>query len=372
MPKVSVIVPTYNRKDLVVETVESALHQNLSDVEIVVVDDGSVDGTREVLSSRFGDQIVYIYQTNRGRSAARNRGITESTGEYVVFLDSDDLLLPNALEVQSLFLDTHPAVGVAYTDGYYCDEVGRDLEPISKTRPPLRGRNMLETLVLDNVIIAPHSAMVRRHCLDRLGAPFFDENLSVGEDSDFWIRLAHLGCLFEYHDVVTCKYRVHGANTYAAGSHRQHIQAFQRSLHKIFNSDYFPGLSHDVQRAFFDAYLSRYLMIDTDSEQQLLDAGNFGLMCGENQAMVLYFIGVKNIIDEGAVEVGRRRLKRALALAPRWKYRIVYWTSHLGQVALRVMIISRRKIGAMFRKQSPVSPVFARLLEYWRQDSAGI
>lgn len=369
MPKVSVIVPTYNRRDLVTETVESALDQTMRDFEVIIVDDGSVDDTQEVLTSRFGGRIKYTYQVNRGRSAARNRGIMESTGKYVLFLDSDDLLLSDALRTQSLFLDTHPSVGVVYSDGYYCDEMGHNLERISRTRPPLQGKNMLETLVLSNVIVAPHSAMVRRSCLDMLGYPFFDESLSVGEDSDLWIRLAHSGCTFEYQDVLTCKYRIHSANTYAAGEYHQDIQAFAKSLYKIYNSGYFLELSPEIQRTFFHFYLLRHLARELDSQQQFLNACTFAMMPAENRAMALYFIGVKNIIEDGLIEVGRKRLRKAIAADARWKYRMVLWVSYLGRRVLRGGILLRRKLGTLVKKRPPLSPVYARFLEHSRQNS---
>ena len=369
MPRVSVIIPTYNRIDLVTETVDSALNQSLVDREVIVVDDGSTDGTREHLAACFGDRIRILCQTNHGRSAARNRGIVESRGEFVVFLDSDDLLKPDALMIQSSFLDSHPTVGVAYSDGYYCDEAGRDLERISSTRPPLRGRNLLESLVLDNLIIAPHSAMVRRTCLDAVGAPWFDEELSVGEDSDFWIRLARAGCSFRNHNVVTCKYRIHSDSTYGAGKRGRHVKAFARSLHKIFASDYFVELSPATHRAFLDSYLLRYLAVDSQSQQQLFDSPNFALLSDENRAMALYFVGVKNIIDERLPELGRDRLTQAIAIDPQWKYRIVYSASHLGTAVLRTIILARRRVHSKLKRHRRVSPVYAQLLQYWREEA---
>jgi glycosyltransferase involved in cell wall biosynthesis len=369
MPKVSVIIPTYNRKDMVTETIESVLNQTMRDFEVVVVDDGSVDNTGEVLMSRFGGRINYIYQTNRGRCVARNRGLLESTGRYVVFLDSDDLLLPGSLEAQSQYLDMHPSTGVIYSDGYYCDEFGRNLERISETRPPLRGKDMLETLVLSNVIIAPHSAMVRRSCFDALGYPFFDESLSVGEDTEFWIRLARSGCIFEYHDVLTCKYRIHGDNTYAPDRYDKDVRSFVESLFKIYNSEYFHELSPEIQRDFFHLYLLRYLAKDPDSQQKLLDSQTFALMPVENRAMASYFIGVKNIIEDGLVALGRQRLREAVATDGRWKYRLVFCSSYLGQFVLRQAIRFRRRLGVAVQKRAPVSPVHERLLEYSRQNS---
>jgi glycosyltransferase involved in cell wall biosynthesis len=363
MPGVSVVIPTYNRASLVGEAIQSVLDQSYRDFEVIVVDDGSNDETRAVVTALKGP-ITYIYQDNRGRCVARNRGILQSSGRYVVFLDSDDMLLPDALRVQSVYLDTHPGVGIVYSDGYYCDEAGRSLDRVSVSRPPLRGSNMLETLVLDNVVIPPHSAMVRKSCLDRLGYPFFDEGLSVGEDTEFWIRLAALGCVFEYQDVATCKYRIHAGNTFATGRFLHDMQCLRESLHKTYNGDYFLELSPEIQKTFFNFYLLGYLAVDPTSQERILASRNFGQLSAEIQAMVLYFIGVKNITEDGMVRVGRERLRKALAADAKWKYRIALHLSSLGPAPLRLTVQARRRIRRLGTRQPPQSPVQARFLEY--------
>ena len=102
---VSVIIPTYNRAHLVTGAIESVLAQTFTDYEIIVVDDGSTDATGEVLSQRYGDRIRYLYQANAGRSVTRNRGVDLAKGEYVAFLDSDDLWLPQKLERMVAFME---------------------------------------------------------------------------------------------------------------------------------------------------------------------------------------------------------------------------------------------------------------------------
>src|SRR5262245_27326295 len=104
MPRVSVIIPTFNRADLIGETVESVLSQTFDDFEIIIVDDGSTDSTKEVIR-RFDGPINYLYQENRGLSCARNRGFDASSGDYVCFLDSDDVWNPRMLERQVSLLD---------------------------------------------------------------------------------------------------------------------------------------------------------------------------------------------------------------------------------------------------------------------------
>ena len=108
-PKVSVIIPTYQHADFVGEAIDSALAQTYTDYEIILVNDGSTDGTKEI-AAEYRNQIKYIYQDNRGLPAARNTGILASKGEYMAFLDADDVWLPNKLKLEVEFLDMHPSV----------------------------------------------------------------------------------------------------------------------------------------------------------------------------------------------------------------------------------------------------------------------
>jgi glycosyltransferase involved in cell wall biosynthesis len=273
MPDVSVIIPTYNRATMVCEAIESVLNQTYKDLEVIVVDDGSTDGTQEVLRGRYDERVRYCFQTNSGRSVARNRGLMASRGSYVLFLDSDDLLLPQALEHEVGYLDAHPDLDVVYTDGYFCDEAGRNVSRIAPARPDHRPEDILEGLVISNVILACHSVMVRRASLDTLEPPYFDEALRGTEDEDLWIRLAARGSTFAYLDVPTCKYRVHDSNaskydpSSAAFWERQ--KSVKRSRFKILRADFFPRLRVDTRERFFYQLLLFQLEGDEVARKEL-------------------------------------------------------------------------------------------------------
>jgi len=129
MKTVSVIIPTYNRAQLVCDAINSVLEQDVKDckLEIIIVDDGSIDETRQIVSS-FGEQVRYIYQTNQGVGAARNRGIKEATGEWLAFLDSDDRWLPDKLSLQFNVLDSFPKHRAVYSN-FYTSENGSIIIP---------------------------------------------------------------------------------------------------------------------------------------------------------------------------------------------------------------------------------------------------
>ena len=124
---VSVVIPAYNRAHLIGETLKSVLEQTYRPIEVIVVDDGSRDGTHEVVE-RFGDEVRCVRQKNAGVSAARNRGIAEATGEFIALLDSDDVWLPWKLEAQVAILHAYPDVGMVWTDMTAISEDGTVLE----------------------------------------------------------------------------------------------------------------------------------------------------------------------------------------------------------------------------------------------------
>jgi glycosyltransferase involved in cell wall biosynthesis len=183
-PKVSVIIPTYNRLPMVKEAVDSVLMQDLEDLELIVVDDGSTDGTAEEID-RFGGRVKLLRQAeNRGVSAARNNGILHSKGKYVAFLDSDDLWVKGKLRSQTAFLDDNPHYPLCYTDEIWIRR-GKRVNPKLKHA---KYSGWIFEKCLPLCTISPSSAMMRRTLFSRVG--LFDEALPVCEDYDFWLRVA--------------------------------------------------------------------------------------------------------------------------------------------------------------------------------------
>lgn len=182
MPRVSVIIPTYNRKDFLLEAVDSVLAQTYEDFELIVVDDGSTDDTEEVLTSN-DERLIYIYQVNRGVSAARNRGIELARGEFIAFLDSDDLWLPTKLQVQVAFMDQHHEAEICYTDEVWIRHGVR----VNPKRKHAKYSGWIYPHCLTLCIISPSSALIRRGFFEEVGT--FDPHLPVCEDYDFWLRV---------------------------------------------------------------------------------------------------------------------------------------------------------------------------------------
>ena len=186
MPRVSVIIPTYNRSELLVKAVASVLDQSFGDFELLVIDDCSPDDTREKIESVGDSRVTYFRNPeNKGVSGSRNFGIEKSQGEYRAVLDDDDEWLPEKLERQVGILDNGPSnLGLVYTGSLSVDLATGSL--IETTIPRYKG-NVLNDLAVLN-FIPTSSVLVRRECFTKIG--LFDENLSYAEDFDLWIRIS--------------------------------------------------------------------------------------------------------------------------------------------------------------------------------------
>ncbi len=183
--KVSVIIPLYNARDVIRQTTESVLAQTWTDYEIVVIDDGSTDGSGEIVQGT-GHNIRYFRQANAGVAGARNRGIVESRGTYIALLDHDDLWHPTKLEKQVKVLDERSEVGMVVTDVAHIDREGRSMGMIG------RGYNPSDTfarLFVRGYVPTPSAAMIRKSILESVGG--FDEAFkSAGlDDHELWARI---------------------------------------------------------------------------------------------------------------------------------------------------------------------------------------
>lgn len=204
--KVSVVIPTYNRAAYLKATLESVLAQTYKDIEVIVVDDSSTDETARIVSS-FGSKVKYILQDNRERGAARNNGIRNSAGDYIAFLDSDDLWLADHLESCVKTLESSPEIGLSFSGSYMADENGK---VISKMPVRRFGPHPLRQIVsgYSSGGCNASSCVIRRGIFDRAG--FFSEirELSGSEDWEMWARIAGC-CRLIFSGVYTVKIRFH-------------------------------------------------------------------------------------------------------------------------------------------------------------------
>jgi glycosyltransferase involved in cell wall biosynthesis len=204
-PLVSIIVPAYNSAKHISATIKSVQNQTYKDFELIIVDDGSKDNTREVIESFLDDKrIRYIFQENKGQASARNNGIGKSKGLFIAFQDSDDLWKSDKLEKQIPVFD-NPLVGVCYTDVEVMDG---DTETIiefhrSNSFEQMRRGNILQHLMFYNFIPFA-SVVVRKTCLDKVNG--MDDSIVMGDDWDLLLRLS-VFFNFDYVDEKLLIYR---------------------------------------------------------------------------------------------------------------------------------------------------------------------
>ncbi len=188
-PVVSVIIPTYNRSGMVIQAVESVMAQDFRDFELIIVDDGSTDNTPERLSP-FKNRVRYIYQENRGVSAARNKGINMASGRLIAFLDSDDLWLPGKLACQVRFFDSNKQALICQTEEIWI----RNGIRVNPKKRHQKESGMIYERFLALCLVSPSAVMMRKELFDIVGC--FDEDLPACEDYDLWLRV---GCRFPVH-----------------------------------------------------------------------------------------------------------------------------------------------------------------------------
>jgi glycosyltransferase involved in cell wall biosynthesis len=205
-PLVSVVIPAYNEADTVPDAIRSALAQSVTDLEVIVIDDGSEDDTAEAARSIADPRITVLTQHNQGVCVARNAGIAAARGTYVAFLDADDIWLPRKLERQLDYLDHHPDVtavqaGVMFVDG---DRNVLHVEPCRTSADPL-----MDTLMFKNLPAFPTTVMIRRDKLEQIGG--FDTSLVILEDWNMAIE-ASRHCRLASIEEPLALYRVHPGN----------------------------------------------------------------------------------------------------------------------------------------------------------------
>jgi len=308
-------MPVYNGEAYIGEAINSLIDQDYPFWELIVVDDGSTDSTPEILDRYSDHRIIRIRQENAGEARARNVGLEHARGQYIAFLDADDLYLPNALADLSNFLERHPDYDVAYADGLVFDENGNTISHLSDHRPGVYTGNILEPLVLiPGVITVPVCTMTRRSIIHQHGIRF-DEKLVIGPDWDFWISLARVG-KFGYLDQLTCKYRVHFTNITRTSGRKKRTDDLLYGRMKILNSDWFAELSLKTRRQFFFNILIDLLADQPVKQKLILNSRQFRDLPLSNQAELWRHVGVDYLLKQPNADFVVNCLNEALRLNP--------------------------------------------------------
>lgn len=246
---VSIIIPVFNGEKFISHAIKSILNQTYKNIEIIVIDDGSIDKTADIVKDF--DKIRYIHQNNKGPAASRNLGMALSRGEYIAFLDADDLYEPEKIQKQIQILEKYKEIDVVYTDMKLVDENLQFIKYINSDYIIEYGKSFLAMLLFRQIVPIPHSIMIRRKCYDE--GIKYDERLIHAEDYEFIIRLAEKH-KFKYLQEPLYIYRRHEGNL--TNKHESQVKS-EVDIVKSFGIE---KIKRIVKDADFDYYSKNMLL----------------------------------------------------------------------------------------------------------------
>ena len=234
---VSVVIPLYNAKKYIKETIESVLNQDYQNIELIIIDDGSEDNAKQIIDIIKDDRMSYIFQENAGVSAARNLGFKLSRGKYIAFLDADDVLTSDCISNKIIRFNEDPELGLVHGDMQVVDE---QTKPMNEIYVGKEGWILNELLSWrETCIPSPSSILVKREVVDVVKG--FDTELSTAADQEFFFRVAHRFKIGKV-DKVLGLYRIHDNNMHSniRVMERDHILAYKKAKeYGLFESIYF-------------------------------------------------------------------------------------------------------------------------------------
>ncbi len=332
-PKVSAIMPNYNNGKYIGEAIESVLNQTYKNLELIVVDDGSTDNSREVISQYKDDRLKLMHIPHNGfPGAVKNCGIKVSKGEYIAFADSDDVWKNEKLEMQVNLLQTEKDVGLVHTDYEEIDICGRLTEPspykliaterANRCKPS--GWYFME-LIYGNFIDGP-TVLVKREALEKVG--LFDPELEIAEDYDLWLKIARQYKI-GYVDKILFQHRRHSSNI--TNNKIRHYPQLIKALTKALqlNSDIYNEIAPIIQQRIGNCYLWTGIeFLDRGQYQEAtrysLEAIKYNRMEPTRQILFLssllktqaFFLGCRNLKStfQNIVNVLKRQLFRVETL----------------------------------------------------------
>ena len=260
-PLISIITPTYNRANFLTETIDSVLTQDYQNIEHLIIDDGSSDDTKELLKKyENNDKVRCFFQNNSGQSIARNKGLRESRGDFICFLDSVDYFLPGKLSKQIEAFQENPSVDIVYGDYIFIDADGNRLDQKNMTR---YSGKITDQLLKDNCV-SMNTTMVRKGLINSVGG--FSEHIKFADDYDLWLRLS-VDAQFLYLPEKLSAYRL--MNNQISSNKRARFESNEETICRFFqnNSYLFP---ESVKK---DALNHLYIR----ASRHFSNAGNFTL-----------------------------------------------------------------------------------------------
>jgi glycosyltransferase involved in cell wall biosynthesis len=292
---VSVMMPAYNAGKYISQAVNSLLAQTSPDWELVVIDDGSTDDTAHVLA-RYSDPRIRVYhQANAGEAAARNAALDRVRGKYLAFLDADDIFLPEHIETAAAFLQAHPEYAGLYTDGYYINQDGQRLKPLSaRRRGPFEGDIFEQVMRSSDVFGAPVCVFLTHKVIIQANLRF-DPEIIIGPDWDFLTQYAQVG-RFGYSPKTTCFYRVHSTNISLRTNIEKRTRSLARCREKAIHMARFGECSQEARFYVFYDLLINLLGENQERRREIIQWPEFLALPPVFQAQLVRHMAVNLLV----------------------------------------------------------------------------
>ncbi len=336
---VSIMMPVYNAERYIAQAIESVLAQSYPHWELIIVDDGSTDRSGQIARQYNDKRIRVFYQENAGEAAARNHALAQMRGELVAFIDADDFYLPNHLELIVRYLVDHPRRDGVYTDGYHCDEEGRQLKSLSsRRRGPFEDWIFPEVVRASDVFGPPICVALRREKILAWQLQF-DPEIVIGPDWDFLTRYSEYAS-FGYIDAKTCYYRIHQTNITVKTDLRRRAGYLARCREKAIKLPRFHECPLDVRRWVFYDLLINLLPGEMDRRDRITHWPEFEQLPPVEKANLLRWMATSAVIERVNSPLIHEWYRRARNYAP-WNRRVILqcWLHRISPVLLRKMLL---------------------------------
>jgi glycosyltransferase involved in cell wall biosynthesis len=311
--KVSIMMPVYNGEKYIESAIQTILDQTYKDWELVIVNDGSTDKTSEILEKIQDNRVKIIYQMNQGEAVARNTALQWMNGEFLSFLDSDDMYFPEFLESMVNFLLNSTEVDACYCDGWYIDTEDQILSPLSsQRRGPFNG-DIFEPLIRASDVFGPPTCtLIRRKIIDQHRIQF-DPRIVIGPDWDFFIKVAQF-TNWKYLNIKGVKYRVHQTNITLTTSSSKRRESLAICRENAILNTRFQNCSEDVKYYVFYDLLVNILFDQPERQNIWLQSEIFKLLPSKEKAKLLRLSAAEIISGKRAAPYANKWLSESLSL----------------------------------------------------------
>jgi len=313
--RVSIMMPVYNGEKYIQAAIQSVILQTYQNWELVIVNDGSSDRTPMILVNFTDIRIKVIHQENQGEATARNTALKYMEGEYLAFLDADDLYFPEFLESMVNFLINRPTLDAVYCDGWYIDTNDNYLELLSNQRRGPFQNDIFEALVRASDVFGPPTCTLIRRKIISINQIEFDPRIVIGPDWDFFIKVAQFS-KWGYLELKGVKYRVHQTNITLTTSTTKRLESLALCRENTIKNIRFDGCANEVKYYAFYDLLVNIIYSQSKRQEEWFNSIQFSKILKKDRAKLLRLTAVESIIKDQSNLFVKEWLQKSFSLNP--------------------------------------------------------